>query len=527
MTRDFSLPGRSAVRAQHGLITTSHPMATAAGMKVLAEGGSAVDAAITAAALLSVAEPHMTGIGGDCFALVSEDGSTNITAINGSGRAPTAISVDALKSQGVDEITRHSPHAVTIPGAVDAWSKLHGRFGSLDWDRLFVPATDYAANGIAVHDRVARDWGLHAGNVADDADAAAQYLKSGAAYKAGDVFAQPKLAEAFRMIAKHGRDGFYKGPVAEDMVAKLTSMGGFHDETDFSATESSFVAPISAEYKGHTIWECPPNGQGVAALVLIKMIEHFDVASMNDVDRVHVLAECAKIAYRLRDTYVADPEHDDVPVDWLLSDNSIKTFVDMVDMTKAQPFTGSDFPTHPHTIYLAAVDSNGMAVSLINSIFDDFGAGISTPEYGVLFQSRGKAFRVDENHPNKIAGGKRPLHTIIPGMISKGDQLVGPFGVMGGQYQAAGHAMLMSNLFAHGMNPQEALDAARSFAHAGVLQLEGAYGEDVAEALRARGHELDYPAAPIGGGQAIIRDLETGIYTAGSDPRKDGMAIGY
>jgi gamma-glutamyltranspeptidase/glutathione hydrolase len=211
----------------------------------------------------------------------------------------------------------------------------------------------------------------------------------------------------------------------------------------------------------------------------------------------------------------------------MLSDTSMQDFAGLVDMEKARPFTGSDFPTHQDTIYLAAVDGNGMAVSLINSIFDSFGAGISTPEYGVLFQSRGRAFRVDETHPNRIAGGKRPLHTIIPGMLSKGDQLVGPFGVMGGQYQAVGHAMLISNLLAHGMDPQEALDASRSFAHDGVLQLEESYSEDVAAALRARGHELDYPAPPIGGGQAILRDLETGFYTAGSDSRKDGMASGY
>ena len=527
MTRDFSLPGRSAVRAKNGMMTASHPMATAAGMQVLAEGGSAIDAAIAATALLTMAEPHMTGIGGDCFALVSEAGSTNITALNGSGRAPQAISVEALQEKGVDSIERFSPHAVTVPGSVDAWAKLHARFGTLDWDRLFAPAISYAEDGIAVHDRVARDWNAHAGNVAEDAHASQYYLKSGQAYQAGDVFAHPKLGQAFRLIAKEGRDGFYKGAMAEDMVAKLQSMGGFHTLEDFAATEASFVQPISADYKGHTIWECPPNGQGVAALVLIKMVEQFDLAAMNDVDRVHVLAECAKIAYRLRDTYVADPDHESVPVDWLLSDEAIASFVALVDMEKAQPFTDSDFPTHPHTIYLAAVDQNGMAVSLINSIFDDFGSGIATSEYGVLFQSRGKAFRVDAAHPSKIAGGKRPLHTIIPGMISKGDQLVGPFGVMGGQYQAAGHAMLMSNLFNLGMNPQQALDAARSFAHSGVLQLEGAYGDDVAAALLARGHELDYPAAPIGGGQAILRDLETGVYTAGSDPRKDGMASGF
>ncbi|MCE2517395.1 MAG: gamma-glutamyltransferase family protein [Alphaproteobacteria bacterium] len=527
MARNFSLPGRSAVRAQNGMITTSHPIATAAGLKVLAEGGSAVDAAITATSLLSVAEPQMTGIGGDCFALVSKDGSTDIIALNGAGRAPANASGEGIRAQGLDAIPRHSPHAVTIPGAVDAWAKLHEKFGRHDWDRLFAPSIDYATNGIAVHDRVARDWGLHPGNVEEDKDAAEQFLKNGAAYQAGDVFRQPKLAEAFKLIAKNGRDGFYNGPVMEDMLAKLTSMGGFHQDSDFINTEASFVTPISADYKGHTIWECPPNGQGVAALVLIRIVEQFDLAAMDDVDRVHVLAEASKIAYRLRDTYVADPDREDVPVDWLLSDESLATFVSMIDMKKAQPFDGEDFPTHPHTIYLAAVDKDGMAVSLINSIFDDFGSGISTPGYGVLFQSRGRAFRVDDHHPNRIAGGKRPLHTIIPGMITKGDQLVGPFGVMGGQYQAAGHAMLMSNLFAHGMNPQQALDAARSFGHAGVLQLEGSYSPEQAAELERRGHVLDYPSAPIGGGQAILRDLDTGVLVAGSDPRKDGMSGGF
>ena len=527
MARDFSLPGRSAVRAKNGMITTSHPMASAAGLKTLVEGGSAVDAAITAAALLSVAEPHMTGIGGDCFALISKEGSTEVIAINGSGRAPAGATVDALKSQGLDEIPRHSPHAVTIPGAVDAWAQLHAKFGKHDWDRLFAPALSYARDGLAVHDRVARDWALHTENVAEDADARAQYLKNGTAYQAGDVFSHPKLAEMFKAIMKDGRDGFYKGAVAEDMVSKLQKMGGFHTEDDFANHQGQFVTPISADYMGHTIWECPPNGQGVAALVLIKIIEQFDLPAMAEVDRVHVLAEAAKIAYHLRDTYVADPDHEDVPVDWLLDEKQIKSFAAKIDMEKAQYFADSDFPTHPHTIYLAAVDQDGTAVSLINSIFDDFGSGISTPEYGVLFQSRGKAFRLDNNHPNKIAGGKRPLHTIIPGMITKGQDLVGPFGVMGGQYQAAGHAMLMSNLFAHGMNPQQALDAARSFAHGGILQLEGRHGDAIADALKARGHVLEYPSIPIGGGQAILRDLATGYYTAGSDPRKDGLAIGY
>jgi len=502
-------------------------MATAAGLRILSEGGSAVDAAITAAALLSVAEPHMTGIGGDCFALISADGSAKIEALNGSGRAPASITAQALREQGLDEIPQHSPHAVTVPGSVAAWSRLHEKYGKLDWDRLFAPAIDYAQNGIAVHDRVASDWAAHVDNVAEDSDAAAQYLKGGKAFGAGDIFTQPRLAEALKLIQQHGRDGFYKGPVMEDMLSKLQRMGGFHHEDDFAGADAEFVRPVSAEYKGYTIWECPPNGQGVAALVLTRMMEHFDLAGLNEVDRIHVLAEASKIAYHIRNTYVADPEDADVPVDWLLDDAQISSFVKQIDLQQAKPVTPSDFPDHPHTIYLAAVDENGMAVSFINSIFDDFGSGISTPEFGILFQSRGRAFRLDDSHPNVIKGGKRPLHTIIPGMITQGDTLIGPFGVMGGQYQACGHAMLLSNLFALGLNPQEALDAPRSFAIDGVLQLEDGHGPEIARALEERGHVLDYPASPIGGGQAILKDPNTGLYIAGSDPRKDGMALGY
>ena len=525
--RNFSYPGRSAVRARNAMITTSHPMATAAGLKVLTEGGSAVDAAITAVAVQTMAEPHMTGIGGDCFALISPDGSADIKAMNASGRAPQGISAAALTDQGMTEIPRYGPHAITVPGAVDGWWRLHQRYGRFDWDRLMQPAVDYASDGIAVHDRVARDWGRSVENVTDDPDASAQYLNSGKAYQAGEVFCHPKLAETMGIIQQHGRDGFYQGPVMEDMVAKLQSEGGFHQEKDFTDTEASFVDPIRADYRGHTVWECPPNGQGVTALLLLRMMERFDLETLSDRDRIHVLAEVAKLAYHLRDTYLADPSFSPVPVEWLLADEQVDGFVAMISRDKATEYAPSDFPDHPHTVYLAAVDEDGMAVSLINSIFDDFGSGISTPEYGVLFHSRGKAFRLEADHPNAIEGGKRPLHTIIPGMLSQDDRLVGPFGVMGGQYQAVGHAMLLSNMFNLGMNPQQALDAPRSFAHAGVLQLEDSHGAEMAGILSGLGHEVDFPSSPIGGGQAIIRDAANGVLVAGSDPRKDGHASGY
>lgn len=528
MPRHFSLPGRSAVHARNGMIATSHPLASAVGLKVLNEGGSAVDAAIAATAMLSMAEPQMTGIGGDCFALVSPDGSTDITAINGSGRAPKAATLDAVRSSLPDaEIPRHSPHAVTVPGAVGAWWALHQRFGRLDWDRVLEPATSFAEDGIPVHARVASDWGEHVANVADDADAAVQYLNHGKAYAEGDIFRHPKLATTFKAIRQNGADGFYKGPVMADMVAKLQSIGGLHTEDDFTTAAPEFVTPIAAEYHGHTIWECPPNGQGIAALVLLKLLEQFDLNAMNDVDRIHLHAEASKIAYHLRDQLLADPLYADVPVEALLADDHIRRLAAMINMEKAAQFQPSDFPDHKHTIYLAVVDSSGMAVSMINSIFDDFGSGISTPEYGVLFHSRGKGFRLQEGHPNMIEGGKRPLHTIIPGMISRGDDLIGPFGVMGGQYQAAGHGMILSRMLSLGLNPQEALDQPRSFAFQGVLQLEEGFSQDIADGLVQKGHVLDYPSEPIGGGQAITRNPETGVLSAGSEPRKDGLAIGY
>ena len=528
MQRNFSSPGRSAVHATNGMIATSHPVASAVGLKVLTDGGSAVDAAIAATAVLSIAEPQMTGIGGDCFALVSKDGSTDITAINGSGRAPAAASVDALKAAGLDsDIPQSSPHCITVPGAVGAWWALHQKFGALDWDKVIWPSVAYAEEGIAVHERVARDWAKSYANVAGDADAAIQYLKEGRPYKAGDVFCQPKLAAAMRCIQANGHDGFYKGSVMEDMVSKLQSVGGLHVESDFTEAEPEFVTPISTDVFGHTIWECPPNGQGIAALVLLRLLDRFDITSMSELDRVHLHAEATKIAYHLRDQLVADPHFANVPVDDLLTEDFIGSLAAKIDMEKAAEPLASDFPLHPHTIYLAVVDRNGMAVSMINSIFDDFGSGISTPEFGVLFHSRGKAFRLDNNHPNRIEGGKRPMHTIIPGMISRGDTLIGPFGVMGGQYQAAGHGMIISRMLGLGMNPQQALDQPRSFAHGGVLQLEDGYDQDFADALTARGHVLDYPFGPIGGGQAILRHPETGVLTAGSEPRKDGLAIGY
>lgn len=524
--RDFSLPGRSAVRAGEAALATSHPIANATGLRMLMEGGSAVDAAIAAAAVLTMAEPQMTGIGGDCFALVSCPTESGISAINASGKAPLAISAERFQEMGVTMLDRFSPHAVTIPAAVRGWWALHQRYGKLDWDRLLQPAVEYSRNGIAVHDRTAFDWQGEAENLRRDDDTANLYLHQGKPLQAGMVHVNPALAETYKRIADHGPDGFYKGPVADDLLEKLQSVGGLHSEDDFAAASADFVKPISADYMGHTIWECPPNGQGVAALLMIRIIERFEIAAMGDADRIHLLAEAAKLAYHMRDVFVADPDHADVPVDWMLADTMAEQLAAKIDMGRAARFADSDFPTHPDTIYLAAVDQEGMSVSFINSIFDTFGSCITSPGSGVLLHSRGRSFMLQPGHRNVIAPGKRPMHTIIPAMVTRDNKLLGPFGVMGGQYQAAGHAMLVSNLFSRGMNPQEALDAPRSFSYNGKLEVESGYDAAVAEMLRQRGHDVQYPSNPIGGGQAIMRDHENGCWIAGSDPRKDGMSSG-
>lgn len=525
--RDFFSPGRSDVMANKAMITTSHPLATSVGLKCLYDGGNAVDAAIAAAAILTLAEPHMTAIGGDCFALVAPHGDHHIHAINGSGRAPSAIDVDQLRKDFPDgQIPRDSCHAVTIPGAIDAWYLMHQKWGRKAWKSLIEPAAYYARAGIPVHQRVALDWAEDLENL-NDADGQRFYLDKGRPYQSGQQFSIPALAEAFDLIAEHGRDGFYLGPVGQDILTKLNHLGGYHKASDFASIQAQEVIPINGLYRGKHIWECPPNGQGITTLIMARLCERYDMASLNDADFVHVLAEISKQAYGLRDHFLADPDHAHVSVEWLLSDTVIDQAAANIDMAKAAQFQVSDFPTHPDTVYLSVIDEHGMAVSFINSIFDGFGSGIATPEFGIILQSRGRAFRLDAKHPNVIAPNKRPFHTIIPSMLTDGGKLTGVFGVMGGQYQAVGQMGFLINHLDGGMSPQQALDAPRSFAIDGALQLESGISAAVADDLSGRGHKIHHADSPIGGGQAIIRDAETGVLMAGSDPRKDGFAAGF
>lgn len=527
--RNLHRPGRSPAVATGAMIATSHPLASQVGIEVLKSGGNAVDAAIAACATLCVVEPAMTGIGGDCFALYMPAGASVPVALNGSGRAPAAASVEALRARGVDEIPIQSPHAATVPGAIAAWTRLNADHGRKGMDELLAPAIHYAEEGFPVAARVGTDWRAGLAKLLADEVSARVMTVGGAAPAIGSRFRQPLLAATLRKIAAGGRAAFYEGEVAEDMVDRLRGLGGLHTLDDFAACEPEYVAPISTEYRDHTVFECPPNGQGICALIMLNILARRGAAGLGEADRVHLFAEAAKLAYRQRDRYVADPAFEEVPVEWLLSDAHADALAARIDPARAGAFHDSDFPNHPDTTYLCCVDRDGNAISFINSLFSGFGTAIMAPRSGVLLHNRGSSFRVDPGHANRIEGGKRPMHTIIPGMVAREGRAIAPFGVMGGQYQSVGHANFLSHVLDDGLDVQEAMDRPRSFAFAGALQVEDHFAPETCRELERRGHVLERaPAnAPLGGSQCVWIDRANGVLTGGSDPRKDGCAIGY
>lgn len=525
--RSFQQPGRSPVYAPNAVVSTSHPLASQVGIDILKSGGNAVDAAIAACATLCVVEPAMTGIGGDCFALINLAGSSEVIAMNGSGKAPAAATVENLKSKGVQKLERNSPHTVTVPGAIAAWSLLNETYGKKSLGDLLAPAINYAENGYPIAPKVGFDWMNGQNGLSKDEVASKIMLVDGKAPKVGSVHRQVELAGTMKKIAQGGRDAFYTGEVAQDMVDRLNSLGGVHTMEDFAAANAEFVTPISTNYKGYDIYECPPNGQGICALMILNILSGYDWSALNEADRVHLLAEATKIAYHERDRFISDPKHVDIDIEGLLSAKFADGLRAMIDMNRAQKFQPSDFPKHRDTIYLSVVDAEGNAVSFINSIFDGFGSTIMAPKSGVMFHNRGASFNLNPDHVNCIAPGKRPMHTIIPGMVMKDGQAVAPFGVMGGQYQSTGHATFLSNVIDLGMDPQEAMDAPRSFAVDGRLQVEETFHPSTYTDLMLRGHDLSRENKPVGGGQVVWIDRENGVLIGGSDPRKDGCSIGY
>ena len=527
--RDLFRPGRSTLMAPNAAIATSHPLASAAGLAVLREGGNAIDAALAAVSVQCVVEPHMTGIAGDCFALYAPAGG-KVIALNGSGRAPAAATVEKLKELGLTEIPPTSAHAVTVPGAVSAWARLHADYGSLPLNRLFRDAIAYAEGGYPITQRVAFDWARHETSLAQDEGAAQALLVDGRALREGERHAQPRLGARLREIARDGASAFYTGAVAGSLVKRLNALGGLHTLEDFADGEAgaNYVAPIRTNYRGYDVYECPPNGQGVAALMILNVLGGFDLGpDLPLADRIHLHAEATKLAYHHRDCLIGDPAHLQYPVETLLSAETTAALRKRVSCEIARPATLWTEPEHKDTIYLCVVDRDGNAVSFINSIFSPFGSTRLDPETGVLLHNRGASFRLIEGHPNAIGPRKRPMHTIIPGMLCKDGEIVAPFGVMGGHYQAAGHAAFLSGVLDQGLDVQSAIDAPRSFSFNGVLDVEPTIEAEVQARLAALGHNVSVADSPIGGAQAIWIDRANGILAAGSDPRKDGLALGF
>ena len=484
---------------------------------------------MAASAVLCVVEPGSTGIGGDCFALYAPGGAGPVVALNGSGRAPAAADAAYYADRGITALDPSSPHAVTVPGGVDAWARLLEDHGTRGLDETLAPAIELAAEGYVVAPRVASDWQRSASRLAGDENAARIFLAGGRAPRVGDVHRQPELAASLRAIGKRGRTAFYEGPIAEDIVGYLRAKGGLHTLEDFATHRAEYIDPIATTYHGFDILQCPPNGQGLAALVMLNILSGFDLAALDPhgAKRFHLEAEAKRLAFRVRDSLIADPARAQVPVAEVLSAGYADELRREIDENKAMDADALDqVPVHPDTVYLTVVDSQRNTISFINSLFFGFGSTLVAPKSGVTLHNRGTGFVLTPGHPNCIAPRKRPLHTIIPGLAMRDGRAVMPFGVMGAHFQPTGHTHLVTNIADYGMDPQEALDSPRAFHDAGVLSLESGVAEDVSIELGAMGHRV-VRGGPHGGGQAIWIDWQRGTLTGASDPRKDGCALGY
>ena len=527
--RNFHLAGRSTVHVQNAMVATSHPLAAFTAIEVMRDGGTAADAAVAACALLGVIEPQSTGIGGDCFALIQPRGEGKITAYNGSGRAPAAAKAEWYLERNIHAVPLTSAHAVSIPGAVDAWETIlrdHGKFGL---DRLLQPAIKAAEEGYVVAPRIAFDWKNQFEKLKKGTNTERYLLPHGKPPVAGDVMRQAELGQTLRAIAKNGRDAFYKGPVAEDMVETLRGIGGLHMLEDFAAHTTEVTAPIGTDYKGLEAWQCPPNGPGITMLVMLNILSHFDLTKFApvSVERFHLEAEAARVAYMMREQYVGDPAQVDVDVARILARDFAKEYVGKIRMDGMLDLPNVAPPMNPSTIYITVVDRDRNVCSFINSIAHAFGSAIVSNKTGILLQNRAGGFRIQPGHPNCIAPRKRPLHTIIPGLATRNGRTQMSFGVMGGQYQPTGQTHVLTNILDYGCDLQEAIDMPRGLHYEGVYQLEDGVPADVVRGLQRRGHKTTSIVGPLGGGQAIWIDWDKGTLTGGSDPRKDGCALGY
>jgi gamma-glutamyltranspeptidase/glutathione hydrolase len=527
--RNFHFAGRSTVHARNAMVATSHPLAALTAIDTLRAGGTAADAAVAACALLGVIEPQSTGIGGDCFALYQPKGEGKITAYNGSGRAPMAAKPEWYLERKIHAVPLTSAHAVSIPGAVDAWDVILRDHGKLGLDTLLQPAIKAAEEGYVVAPRIAFDWKNQFEKLKRGTNTGRYLLPHGEAAVAGDVIHQPELGKTLRAIAKNGRDAFYSGEIAADMVETLRGIGGLHTLDDFAAHSTETTAPIGTLYKGYDAWQCPPNGPGITMLVMLNILSRFDLTKFAplSIERFHLEAEAARIAYMMREQYVGDPQHVDVDVARILAREFADEHVSKIRMDRVLDLPNVAPPMNPSTIYVTVVDKDRNVCSFINSIAHAFGSAIVSNKTGILLQNRAGGFRIQPGHPNCIGPGKRPLHTIIPGLATKSGRAIMPFGVMGGQYQPVGQCHVLTNILDYGCDVQEAIDMPRGLHYEGVYQLEDSVPAEIVEGLKKLGHKTTSIVGPLGGGQAIWIDWDKGTLTGGSDPRKDGCALGY
>ncbi|MBA7563823.1 Glutathione hydrolase-like YwrD proenzyme [subsurface metagenome] len=532
---------RSEVIAQHGMACTSQPLATQVALDILKKGGNAVDAAIAANAVLGLVEPTGSGIGGDLFAIIWDGKTKKLYGLNASGRSPKSLTLDYFKEKGYEKIPSYGPLPVSVPGCVDGWFEMFKKFGSLPMSEILQPAIDYARNGFPVTELIASYWRGGARSLARYPNIAEIYMPNGSPPQKGEIFKNPYLANTLEKIAKGGRDVFYKGEIAKTIDAFMKKMDGFLFYEDMANHTSEWVDPVSVNYRGYDIWELPPNGQGIAALQILNILEGFDMTSMGfgSAEYIHHFIEAKKLAFEDRAKYYADPAFQDIPVEKLISEEYASKRRELINPNRAARRIDAGELEQGNTIYLTVADSEGTMVSLIQSNYRGMGSGMAPDGLGFILQDRGELFSLKEGHFNCYVPGKRPFHTIIPGFITKDGKPWISFGVMGGSMQPQGHAQVVINLVDFGMNLQEAGDALRirhggssqptggKMTDGGTVYLESGIPYETIRALLRKGHRVQWTVGGYGGYQAIMWDNKNKVYYGASESRKDGQAAGY
>lgn len=530
---------RSEVIGQNGMIATSHPLATQIGLDILKKNGTAIDAAIAANIALGLMEPTGSGIGGDLFAIVWDAKDKKLYGLNASGPAPKSINLDFFRKQNLTKIPPYGPLPVTVPGAVDGWVKLHERFGNQEFKTLFEPTIAYALNGFPITETIAYYLEKSKDKYNKYPNFSEVWLKDGEMPKKGQIFKNPQLARTLQIIAERGRKGFYEGEIAKTIVDFIQSQGGFLSYEDLSEFHSEWVEPVSTNYRGYDIWELPPNGQGIAALQILNILENYDIKGMSlfSSEYIHLFVEAKKLAFADRAKYYADPKFARIPISQLISKSYAKERSSLIDLKKSSLIDQPGLLKDGDTIYLTVSDQYGNMISLIQSNYRGMGSGMVPPGLGFMLQDRGELFSLKEGHVNVIEGGKRPFHTIIPAFITKDNEPFVSFGVMGGATQPQAHAQIVINLIDFGLNLQEAGDAPRIvhsgssqptdevMVDGGIVSIEHGFGEEIEHSLKQMGHHTKYVKGIFGGYQAIM--LKDGVYFGASESRKDGQASGY